>query len=84
MPAGESEPKLLLTVEEAAHRLSVGRPKMYELIMRGEVLSVKIGASRRISTSALEEYVERLSADATGTRQATVVARRREEYGYSR
>jgi len=71
-------------VEEAAHQLSVGRPKMYELIMRGEVLSVKIGASRRISTLALEEYVERLSADSTGTRQTTVVARRREEYGYSR
>src|SRR5689334_6116760 len=29
------EPKLLLTVEEAARRLSVGRPKMWRLVMRG-------------------------------------------------
>jgi excisionase family DNA binding protein len=56
--------KLLLTVEEAARQLSIGRPKMWQLVMRGEVLSVKIGASRRIPTTALEAYVERLGAEA--------------------
>lgn len=59
-----SEPKLLLTVEEAAARLNVGRPKMWQLVMRKEVLSLKIGASRRIPRAALEEYVQRLSAEA--------------------
>src|SRR5579863_3631419 len=59
--------KLLLTVEEAAQQLSVGRPKMYELVMRGEVLSVKIGASRRIPTQAVEEYVVRLSQEAVAS-----------------
>jgi excisionase family DNA binding protein len=43
--AAATEQKLLLTVEEAAERLSVGRPKMWQLVMTGEVLSVKIGAS---------------------------------------
>ena len=60
----EATPKLLLTVEEAARQLSIGRPKMWQLVMRGEVLSVKIGASRRIPTTALEAYVERLGAEA--------------------
>jgi len=56
--------QLLVTVEEAAKRLCVGRPKMWQLVMAGEVLSIKIGASRRVPISALEEYVERLSVEA--------------------
>jgi excisionase family DNA binding protein len=58
------ETKLLLTVEEAAQQLSIGRPKMYQLVMRGEVRSFKIGALRRIPVTALEAYVTRLSAQA--------------------
>jgi len=57
---------LLLTVEEAARLLSIGRPKMWQLIMTGEVLSVKIGASRRIPMTALEAYVRQLVASADG------------------
>ena len=66
LPPTASEPKLLLTVEEAAQRLSVGRPKMWQLVMRGDVVSLKIGASRRVSVAALEDYVQRLTAEASG------------------
>lgn len=55
---------LLLTVEEAAHQLCIGRPKMWQLVMRGEVVSLKIGASRRVPVAALDEYVQRLCASA--------------------
>ena len=58
--------RLLLTVEEAARLLSVGRPKMWQLVMAGEVLSVKIGTSRRVPVAALEAFVGRLSAGARG------------------
>jgi excisionase family DNA binding protein len=51
---------LLLTVEEAARLLSIGRPKMWRLAMSGEVLSVKIGGSRRIPKSAIEDYIRQL------------------------
>lgn len=51
--------KLLLTPEEAAKTLSISRSKLYELLARGEVESVRIGTSRRIATRALEEFVER-------------------------
>lgn len=53
-------PTLLLRVEEAAHRLGIGRTSMYRLVMTGEVESVQIGGLRRIPAPCLEEYVERL------------------------
>ena len=52
--------KLLLKPEEAAEVLSIGRSKVYELIGTGELASVRIGASRRIPTDALIEFVRRL------------------------
>lgn len=51
--------KLLLTVEEAAESLSLGRTFVYALVMRREILSVKVGRKRRIPVSALEEFVAR-------------------------
>lgn len=58
-----SESPILLTVNEAASRLGLGKTKVYELMMRGELASVRIGAARRIPTRSLEEYVERLLAE---------------------
>ena len=52
--------KLLLTPEEAADALSIGRSKLYELISDGRLPSVRIDASRRVPASALVEFVERL------------------------
>jgi len=50
--------KLLLTPEEAAKALSISRSKLYELLATGSLESVRIGTSRRISTLALDEFVE--------------------------
>ena len=55
---------LLLTAEEAALALRVGRSKVYELMRAGVLRSVKIGGSRRISAAALAEYVKALERDA--------------------
>jgi excisionase family DNA binding protein len=61
----ESEPVLLLlTAEETARALRVGRSKVYELMRSGQLRSVKLGGSRRVSTKALAEFVARLEADA--------------------
>lgn len=54
--------KLLLTPEEAAERLSVGRSRIFELISSGRLRSVRIGNSRRIPTEALVEFVDGLTA----------------------
>ena len=40
--------RMLLTAEEAAESLKVGRCKVYDLIRTGELESIKIGRLRRI------------------------------------
>jgi excisionase family DNA binding protein len=69
-PPGEShEPTpagpLLYRPEVAAELLAVSRDKLYELIMTGELESVKIGTSRRIPPGALVRYVARLTRTET-------------------
>lgn len=55
---------LLLTPEQAADALAICRTKVYELISTGRLDSVRIGASRRIPVTALEEFVDRLRSTA--------------------
>lgn len=58
--SSEEVPPLLFTPEQAATLLGVGRPKIYALIQRKELRSVKVGCSRRISARALSDYVTEL------------------------
>jgi excisionase family DNA binding protein len=51
---------VVLTVEQAANRLGIGRTLMYELVKRGDVRSVSIGRLRRIPAQCVDEYVARL------------------------
>ena len=55
--------KLLYTVPEAAMRLGLGRSLVYELVMRGEIISIKIGRARRVPVSALDQFVARLAEE---------------------
>jgi excisionase family DNA binding protein len=48
---------LLVTLEEAARRLSIGRTSVYALVAAGELGSVRVGRSRRIRVSDLRAYV---------------------------
>jgi excisionase family DNA binding protein len=54
---------VLLTVEEAAQSLSIGRTTMYALLKEGHVNSVRIGRLRRIPAEALTAYTNRLAAE---------------------
>lgn len=49
--------KLLVSVEEAAQMLSIGRSLVYKLVLSKQVLSVKIGRTRRIPVFALEAFI---------------------------
>ena len=56
--AGRETPhKLLVSVEEAAQMLSVGCSLVYKLLLSKQVLSVKIGRTRRIPVFALEAFI---------------------------
>lgn len=52
--------RLLLTPEEAAACIGIGRTRIFELIRTGHIDSVRIGRSRRVSREALVEYISRL------------------------
>jgi excisionase family DNA binding protein len=56
--------KLLLTAEETAEILGIGRSKVYELLRAGVIQSVRIGTCRRIPAAAIVDYVERLRREA--------------------
>ena len=51
---------LLLTVEQAAERLGIGRTLAYALVSAGEIESVQIGRLRRIPADALPAFLDRL------------------------
>jgi excisionase family DNA binding protein len=52
--------RLVLTIDEAAERLGIGRTLMAALVRSGDVESVRIGRLRRIPADALVEYVRSL------------------------
>lgn len=55
--------KLLLTIEEAASMLSLGRTHFYAMVMRNEIMSIKLGRTRRIPVFALQDFVTRRIAE---------------------
>ena len=59
-----TDDQLLVTPEEAARRLSVGRTTIYELMASGELQSVSIGRCRRVPAISLSSFVNRLIGDA--------------------
>lgn len=56
--------KLMLTPEETAEALGVGRSTVYDLLRMKVLPSTRIGRSRRIPVEALREYVRGLMAPA--------------------
>jgi excisionase family DNA binding protein len=53
----------LLTVDQVADILKLGRTKLYEIMDRGDLPSIRIGRSRRILRSDLNCYIARLRAE---------------------
>ena len=60
-----SAERVLLTVEEAARRLRVGRTTAYRLVAEGQLASIQIGHLRRIPVDALTTFVRERRADTT-------------------
>ncbi|MGW4881293.1 excisionase family DNA-binding protein [Streptomyces sp. NPDC004262] len=51
---------VLLTVEEAARRLRIGRTTCFRLVLAGEIESVTVGRLRRVPADAVSAYVAKL------------------------
>lgn len=58
--AHSSRTPLLLTVQQAAEMLAIGRSTAYELIADGELEVVHIRRAVRVPMAAVEDYVTRL------------------------
>jgi excisionase family DNA binding protein len=54
--------RLLYKIRDAAVLLSLGESKVWELVARGDIESVKIDGARRIPRGAIEAYIEGLAA----------------------
>ncbi|MFG1818542.1 helix-turn-helix domain-containing protein [Kribbella sp. NPDC049174] len=61
---------LLLTVEQAAQRLGIGRTTVFALLKSGQLESIPLGRLRRIPAECITEYIDRLRAAARDSRQA--------------
>ena len=55
--------RVLLTVEEAANQLRIGRTTAWGLVKNGELPSVQIGRLRRVPSSAVDAFAARLAAE---------------------
>jgi excisionase family DNA binding protein len=54
----------LLTVEQVADTLKIGRTTVYELLTSGDLPSVTIRRCRRVLRSDLNAYIARLRSEA--------------------
>ena len=50
---------ICVRVNDAARMIGIGRTKLYELISSGELETIKIGKSTRITTASLQRLVAR-------------------------
>jgi excisionase family DNA binding protein len=55
--AATTTDRLLLTVEEAAERLGIGKTLAWELVWDGVLPSVRLGRCVRIPLRALEDWI---------------------------
>ena len=58
--------RLLLTIPEVAIRLGLGRSLVYQLVMRGEIDSIKVGRARRVPAVALEQFIQNRMLEEAG------------------
>jgi excisionase family DNA binding protein len=55
--APDGSKQLLITIDEAARRLAIGRSHIYRQMQLGHLRSIRIGRSRRILESDLDAFV---------------------------
>lgn len=55
--------RVLLTAEEVADALNIGRCTVYDLIRTGQLQSFKIGKLRRIPVDSVHDFARRMLED---------------------
>lgn len=70
-----SPQRILYRVERAADLCDMGRSKFWDLVMSGEIRSLKIGRARRIPADALQEFIDRKLAETKNDESSKLVDR---------
>ncbi|MFD0773964.1 helix-turn-helix domain-containing protein [Streptomonospora algeriensis] len=60
--------KSLYYLDEAMHKLSLGRSQLYEEMKAGRLRFVKVGRARRIPAAAIEDFVALLEGQSNDDR----------------
>lgn len=63
--------RVLYPVPEALQLLSLGRTKFYREVKAGRITLVRSGAKSLVPASAIDEYEQKLIAEAEAQRKAT-------------
>jgi excisionase family DNA binding protein len=64
------ESPLLVSIDQAAGRLSVGRTKIYELARKGKLQLVKIDRATRVVVASIETLIQEAVSDQQRSRPA--------------
>lgn len=51
--------QILCSVSEAAKMLGVGRTKIYDMLAKGQILSMRIGSRRLVKMDSIKALIER-------------------------
>ncbi len=62
---GPSDDRLVISVEEAAQRLDIGRTLFFELIRAGRIRTIRVGRLPKVPVESLRDFVERQSISET-------------------
>jgi len=49
----------LMRIPEVAEELSLSKSKTYQLVQSGEITSIKIDKSRRVTRESLNDYIDK-------------------------
>lgn len=60
--SSEEIPPILFSPEDLTRLLGLGRARVFELLGRQEIRSIKVGRMRKVSARALSDYVNGLEA----------------------
>jgi excisionase family DNA binding protein len=61
---------IVLTVDEVAERLRIGRAKAYAMVASGELPAMRLGHAIRVPLAALCEWVERRTPEVLALRES--------------
>jgi excisionase family DNA binding protein len=58
------EKRILCSIPDAANALGIGRTKVYDMLGKGELLSMQIGSRRLVKVDSIKALIDRATGGA--------------------